>query len=298
MQHWFVGSKAPWHEISDRGAALRRLSARVRRRRGTADPRTTEPKPGVVRGACLCGAVAYEADAPLDGRDRVLSLLALPQGARRRARDQRVRRRSSASAGCAAQDRVELVQGAGGGALHAGVLPRLRVGRAARESAEPDGGDSRGLVRRRSRRARGRTHLRGVEGALVRDRSDALPQYSEYRPTLDARVSWKDEVDGIEARRRAALALGGDEAVAAQHAKRPAHGARADRRARRQGLVPRAGTDRGPRREGRARAGSSASRPRTTCSASRSSTGGRAWSAARTSRRPAARRRPPGYANR
>jgi acetyl-CoA carboxylase carboxyltransferase component len=32
-------------------------------------------------------------------------------------------------------------------------------------------------------------------------------------------VSWQDEVDGIEARRRAALALGGAEAIAAQHAK-------------------------------------------------------------------------------
>jgi acetyl-CoA carboxylase carboxyltransferase component len=32
-------------------------------------------------------------------------------------------------------------------------------------------------------------------------------------------MSWQDEVDGIEARRRAALALGGAEAVAAQHAK-------------------------------------------------------------------------------
>jgi acetyl-CoA carboxylase carboxyltransferase component len=32
-------------------------------------------------------------------------------------------------------------------------------------------------------------------------------------------VSWKDEVDGIEARRRAALELGGPDAVAAQHAK-------------------------------------------------------------------------------
>jgi len=32
-------------------------------------------------------------------------------------------------------------------------------------------------------------------------------------------VSWKDEVDGIEERRRAAQALGGPEAIAAQHAK-------------------------------------------------------------------------------
>ena len=32
-------------------------------------------------------------------------------------------------------------------------------------------------------------------------------------------MSWQDEVDGIEARRRAALALGGDAAIAAQHAK-------------------------------------------------------------------------------
>ena len=32
-------------------------------------------------------------------------------------------------------------------------------------------------------------------------------------------MSWQDEVDGIEARRRAALALGGEAAIAAQHAK-------------------------------------------------------------------------------
>ena len=32
-------------------------------------------------------------------------------------------------------------------------------------------------------------------------------------------MSWQDEVDGIEARRRAALSLGGDAAIAAQHAK-------------------------------------------------------------------------------
>jgi hypothetical protein len=61
-RHIFVGSKAPWHEIRD---ALPQHAGS-----GSADPelptrRHTEPAPGVVRGACLCGAVAFECDVPL-----------------------------------------------------------------------------------------------------------------------------------------------------------------------------------------------------------------------------------------
>lgn len=61
-RHLFVASKAPWHEIRD---ALPRHPGS-----GSSDPavearRYTAPAPGVARGACLCGAVAFECDAPL-----------------------------------------------------------------------------------------------------------------------------------------------------------------------------------------------------------------------------------------
>ena len=62
--HIFVASKAPWHEIRD---ALPQHAGS-----GSRDPefptrRHTEPAPGVARGACLCGAVAFEVDVPLTG---------------------------------------------------------------------------------------------------------------------------------------------------------------------------------------------------------------------------------------
>lgn len=65
-KHIFVASKAPWHEIRD---ALPQHAGS-----GSSDPelptqRHTEPAPGVVRGACLCGAIAFECDAPLAGAD-------------------------------------------------------------------------------------------------------------------------------------------------------------------------------------------------------------------------------------
>jgi hypothetical protein len=65
-RHLFTGSKAPWHEIHD--------ALPQQRGSGGSDPelptrRHTEPAPGVVRGACLCGAVAFECDAPLTGGD-------------------------------------------------------------------------------------------------------------------------------------------------------------------------------------------------------------------------------------
>ena len=65
LPHIFVGSKAPWHEIADDAPRFDAFPPGI----GTGSPtkRATEPKPGVVRGACLCGAVAYEVDAPLEG---------------------------------------------------------------------------------------------------------------------------------------------------------------------------------------------------------------------------------------
>jgi hypothetical protein len=62
--HVFAGSKAPWHEIRD---ALPRHEASSSGGPVFATKRATEPAPGVVRGACLCGGVAYELDGPLEG---------------------------------------------------------------------------------------------------------------------------------------------------------------------------------------------------------------------------------------
>lgn len=65
LAHIFAASKAPWHEIADSLPRFDAFPPGV----GDALPtrRATEPAPGVVRGACLCGSVAYEVDAPLDG---------------------------------------------------------------------------------------------------------------------------------------------------------------------------------------------------------------------------------------
>jgi hypothetical protein len=65
-EHIFVASKAPWHEIRD---ALPQHAASGSGGPVFATERHTEPSPGVVRGACLCGAVAFECDAPLTGGD-------------------------------------------------------------------------------------------------------------------------------------------------------------------------------------------------------------------------------------
>jgi hypothetical protein len=64
--HIFVGSKAPWHEIRD--GLTQHLGS------SSSDPelpseRHTEPAPPAIRGACLCGAVAYEIAGPLVGGD-------------------------------------------------------------------------------------------------------------------------------------------------------------------------------------------------------------------------------------
>ncbi len=65
MQHIFVGSKAPWYEIPDDGAP--RFDA-YPPGMGEALPtkRVTDSAPGVLRGGCLCGEVAWEAPAPIE----------------------------------------------------------------------------------------------------------------------------------------------------------------------------------------------------------------------------------------
>jgi hypothetical protein len=60
--HMMVGSKAPWYTISD--SLPRHDGFPPGSGEEIAWPRATEPKSGSIRGACLCGAIAYEVDAP------------------------------------------------------------------------------------------------------------------------------------------------------------------------------------------------------------------------------------------
>ena len=66
LPHIFVASKAPWYEIADDAPRFDAYPPGM----GEALPtkRVTEPAPGVLRGGCLCGAVAYETPrlAPTD----------------------------------------------------------------------------------------------------------------------------------------------------------------------------------------------------------------------------------------
>jgi hypothetical protein len=65
MAHIFVGSKAPWHEISDSLPRFEAYPPGV----PAAEVRAAPPKappPGRIGGSCLCGAVAYEIEPPLD----------------------------------------------------------------------------------------------------------------------------------------------------------------------------------------------------------------------------------------
>ncbi|MFN8644667.1 MAG: GFA family protein [Candidatus Binatia bacterium] len=61
--HIFVASKAPWYEIAD---ALPRFDAYPPGVDAAVlpDPPRSAPPPGVTRGSCLCGAVAFAIDAP------------------------------------------------------------------------------------------------------------------------------------------------------------------------------------------------------------------------------------------
>jgi hypothetical protein len=65
MPQLFVGSKAPWYEVTDPSPRFDAYPP------GWGDavpsPRTTEPTPEALRGGCLCGAVAYEIPRPVAG---------------------------------------------------------------------------------------------------------------------------------------------------------------------------------------------------------------------------------------
>jgi hypothetical protein len=64
QNHIFAESKAPWWEITDE---LPRSPGSARAGPEFETPRLTDPEPGRVRGACLCGDVAFELDAPIAG---------------------------------------------------------------------------------------------------------------------------------------------------------------------------------------------------------------------------------------
>ena len=60
--HWFVGSKAPWYEITD---SLARHEEYPEEFGALGLPtRQIETRTGVVSGSCLCGQVAYEISGP------------------------------------------------------------------------------------------------------------------------------------------------------------------------------------------------------------------------------------------
>jgi hypothetical protein len=69
LAHLFVGSKAPWHEISD---DLPRYDAYppgfgVPENSAPADGEASPPQPGALRGSCLCRRVAFAVRGPFDG---------------------------------------------------------------------------------------------------------------------------------------------------------------------------------------------------------------------------------------
>lgn len=62
--HIFAASKAPWWEIA---GDVPRVAGSPSGSAELPSERATEPAAGAVRGACLCGVVAYEVDAPIAG---------------------------------------------------------------------------------------------------------------------------------------------------------------------------------------------------------------------------------------
>jgi hypothetical protein len=61
LPHVFVASKAPWYEIADAAPRFDAFPPGIGE--GLPTRRASEPAPGVLRGGCLCGAVAYETRA-------------------------------------------------------------------------------------------------------------------------------------------------------------------------------------------------------------------------------------------
>lgn len=64
VAHIFVASKAPWHEISDELAKFDAYPPGFGEARE--GPKPEQPRSGAAAGSCLCGAVAYELDGPLE----------------------------------------------------------------------------------------------------------------------------------------------------------------------------------------------------------------------------------------
>ena len=64
QSHIFVGSRAPWHEITDALPQHEAYPPDLGGGFGIERP-AVEPRPGIVEGSCLCGEVAYEFHEPL-----------------------------------------------------------------------------------------------------------------------------------------------------------------------------------------------------------------------------------------
>jgi hypothetical protein len=178
LAHIFVASKAPWHEIAD--AVPRFDEFPPGYGSGLPGARATEAAPGVVRGACLCGAVAYEVDAPLEG------VIVCCHCSRCR----KARAAAHATNFFAPQARFRWLRGADRvdsykvpeAERSRSVLPRLRLGMPRANplsqmavipagSFEDDPGVREGA------------HIFVASKAPWYAIEDALPQYSEYRPT-------------------------------------------------------------------------------------------------------------------
>jgi hypothetical protein len=65
LPHVFVGSRAPWYEITDGAPQFETFPPGMGD--GVPNPRKTEPTSEAVRGGCQCGAVAYETPRPVSG---------------------------------------------------------------------------------------------------------------------------------------------------------------------------------------------------------------------------------------
>ena len=162
----FVTHNAPWHEIT--GDLPRHDDYPVY----TGLPRVEEESmpegpEGIVRGSCLCDAVEVHLDAPLTW-DIQLPLSALPPRPRRplRHRRHRAERRRAIRQGRGAS---EALQGAGCPPLHPGLLRGVRLEDAPRRLRARICDRSPRDSRRRSRGESARPHVRGLQGALVRD---------------------------------------------------------------------------------------------------------------------------------
>ena len=178
LPHFFVGSKAPWYEIRDAAPQFDAFPPGM----GEAipSPRKTEPTSEAVRGSCLCGAVAYEIPRPVGGAI-VLCHCTRCRRARAAAHNANLFVELERFRWLRGADKVESVQAPRRRALHAGVLPRLRLARA--ESVRfraviPAGSldDDPGV--------RPALHIFVASKAPWFEIADDLPRYDEYAPGM------------------------------------------------------------------------------------------------------------------